>query len=163
MTQTPTIYHYTAQQIIALGGREWTSRQGQRRVYLNAADWAPLAGLDIDWYGTGSIRSVGLPGHSISNGKAGRLLSSSKVWLDVASGRIETTIRAGVDAARLDREIADQLIHTLHESIAAAARPERTAREAAAELGVSRSTIYRRAAAGKLTARKEAGRWLIRL
>lgn len=163
MTQTTSTYHYRPEQITALGGREWTSRQGQHRVYLNGPDWAPLAGLDIDWYGTGSIRSVGLAGHSISNSKAGRLLSSSKVWLDVASGRIETTIRAGVDTARLDREIADTLIANLHVGIAAAARPERTAREAAAELGVSISTIYRRAAAGKLTARKESGRWLIRL
>ena len=88
MTATTTI---TAQQILDLGGREWTGRNGQQRIYLN--NWYELAGLEISRYkGSGSISSAKLNGEWISNRKASMLLAA-KVWFDVKAGELRHTIR----------------------------------------------------------------------
>lgn len=151
---------YTTQQITAIGGRESTTRTGEHRVYLN--NWADLAGLEINYYGNGrSIRAAAFQGATISNTKASRL-TAARVYLDVATGTIRTSIRRIAEEARLD--IGDDLVRAVVAGIRAATTTEVTSREAAAQLGVSVRTVQRRAAAGRLPARKGSrGRWIITL
>src|SRR5690606_35868407 len=100
----------TAQQILALGGREWTGRNGQQRIYLN--DWYKWAGLEISWYkGSGSISSATLNGELISNRKASMLLAA-KVWYDVKARELRHTIRQVAEDARIGY-VADVLIENL--------------------------------------------------
>lgn len=150
----------TAQQILALGGREWTGRNGQHRIYLN--NWYELAGLEISWYGSGNIRSAKLDDELISNRKAGMLMTA-KVWYDVKTGELRHTIRQVAENARIEYA-ADVLIDNLIEAIRRAGARELTAAQAAQELGVSIRTVRRWAATGKITARKNArGHWVITL
>src|SRR5690606_35859028 len=154
---TPTI---TAQQIIALGGREWTGRNGQRRIYLN--DWYKWAGLEISWYKSGSISSAKLNGELISNRKAGMLLAA-RVWFDVEAGELRHTIRQVAENARVEY-VADTLIDNLTAALRRAGARELTTAQAAQELGVSIRTVRRWAATGKITARKNTrGHWTITL
>ena len=151
----------TAQQIIALGGREWTGRNGQQRIYLN--NWPELAGLEISRYkGSGSISSATLNGERISNNKAGMLLAA-KIWYDVKAGELRHTIRQVAEDARIGY-VADVLIENLIEAIRQAGARELTTAQAAQELGVSIRTVRRWAATGKITARKnDRGHWTITL
>ena len=152
---TPTI---TAQQIIALGGREWTGRNGQRRIYLN--DWHELAGLKVSWYKSGSISSATIDGELISNRKAGALMTA-RVWYDVEAGELRHTIRRVAENARIEY-VADTLIDNLTAAIRRAGARELTAAQAAQELGVSIRTVRRWAVTGKINARKDArGHWVI--
>lgn len=158
MTTTTTI---TAQQILDLGGREWTGRNGQRRIYLN--NWHELAGLEITRYkSSGSISSAKLNGELISNRKAGMLMAA-RVWFDVKAGELRHTIRQVAEDARIEYA-ADVLIDNLTEAIRRAGARELTAAQAAQELGVSIRTVRRWAATGKITARKnDRGHWIITL
>ena len=158
MTATTTI---TAQQILALGGREWTGRNGQQRIYLN--NWYKWAGLDISWYkGSGSISSATLNDERISNRKAGMLMAA-RVWFDVEAGELRHTIRQVAENARIEY-VADTLIDNLTAAIRRAGARELTAAQAAQELGVSIRTVRRWAATGKINARKNArGHWTITL
>lgn len=101
---------YTAQQITAIGGSEWTSRDGSKhRVYLN--NWADLYGLEVTRYGTGHIRGATLDGESISNNQAGRLLTSvESVYWDAADSQIHIRYhktKGCIDPDALRAEIAD--------------------------------------------------------
>src|SRR5690554_5118355 len=158
MTATTTI---TAQQILALGGREWTGRNGQRRIYLN--NWYELAGLKVSWYkSSGSISSATIDGEPISNRKAGMLMTA-KVWYDVEAGELRHTIRHVAENARIDYA-ADVLIDNLTTAIRRAGARELTTTQAAQELGVSIRTVRRWAATGKINARKnDRGHWTITL
>lgn len=159
MTTTTTTI--TAQQILALGGREWTGRNGQQRIYLN--NWYELAGLEISRYkGSGSISSAKLNGEWISNNKASLLLAA-KVWFDVEAGKLRHNIREVAESARIGY-VADVLIENLVEAIRRAGARELTTAQAAQELGVSIRTVRRWAATGKITARKNTrGHWTITL
>lgn len=77
----------TAEQMVAIGGREWT-KAGHHRVYVN--DIAGLLGLEVSYYRTGNISSASLDGEGgISNAEAGRLLGAvDKVWFDAADGKL---------------------------------------------------------------------------
>src|SRR5690554_5905096 len=99
----------TAKQIIDLGGREWTGRNGQRRIYLN--NWAELAGLEITRYKNGGIRFAAIGDERISNNKAAAL-ATAKVWFDVETGQLRHTIRREAQNARVG-ELADVLISNL--------------------------------------------------
>src|SRR5690554_3741442 len=99
----------TAKQIIDLGGREWTGRNGQRRIYLN--NWHQLAGLEIERYKSGSIRFASVDGEQISNTKAAKV-AAAKVWFDVETGQLRHTIRRAAEDARIG-EVADTLISNL--------------------------------------------------
>ena|SRR5690554_6871965 len=99
----------TAQQIIDLGGREWTGRNGQRRIYLN--NWHELAGLEITRYKNGGIRFAAINGEQISNTKAAKL-ATAKVWFDMETGQLRHTIRREAQNARIE-EVADTLISNL--------------------------------------------------
>ena len=69
---------------VELGGSRWTSRDGQiTRVYMNVAAWAPLAGLDVDFYKSGNVRSAAFQGEGLSNGVTTALVSS-KLFVDEA-------------------------------------------------------------------------------
>jgi hypothetical protein len=69
---------YTAEQIIAIGGREWKTRDGAKhRVYLEQEVWMPLIGLEVRRYNTGNISSATLKGKPISNSEARRYLDSA--------------------------------------------------------------------------------------
>lgn len=77
---------YTVENMIAIGGSEW-ERHGKHRVYLN--NWAELAGLEVDCYKSGNIRSAAYRGESISNSQAYKILGSiDKVWFDAADGQL---------------------------------------------------------------------------
>jgi len=157
MTTTTTI---TAQQILDLGGREWTGRNGQKRIYLN--NWHELAGLEITRYKSGSIRWATIKGEPISNNKAGMLMTA-KVWYDVETGQLRNTIRSVAENARIEH-IGDVLIDNLVAAIRRAGARELTTTQAAQELGVTARTVRRWAAAGKITARKnDRGHWIITL
>jgi len=99
----------TAQQILDLGGREWTGHNGQRRIYLN--NWAELAGLEITRYKTGAVRFAAIGGEQISNTKAAKV-AAAKVWFDVETGQLRHTIRRAAEEARVG-ELADVLIGNL--------------------------------------------------
>lgn len=149
----------TAQQILALGGREWTGRNGQQRIYL---DWPELAGLKIKRYKSGSISSATINGELISNRKAGMLLAA-RVWYDVEAGELRHTIRSVAENARIEY-VADTLIDNLTAAIRQAGARELTTAQAAQELGVSIRTVRRWAATGKINARKNGrGHWTITL
>lgn len=150
----------TAQQILDLGGREWTGRGGQKRIYLN--NWSGLAGLEIERYKSGAIRCAVIDGEKISNNKAAAL-AAAQVWFDIEAGELRTTIRSAAENARIDY-VADTLIDNLTAAIRRAGARELTTTQAAQELGVSTRTVRRWAAAGKIPARKNArGHWIITL
>lgn len=67
----------TREQMIALGGKPWQPKQGPERVYIN--DWQELAGLEIERYKTGNIKSAYLNGEKISNTRAS-FLANGKVY-----------------------------------------------------------------------------------
>lgn len=71
----------TAEQMKAIGGREWTNPNGgELRIYLS--DWPPFAGLDIDRYKTGNIRYADLDGERISNSQAAKFILGKVWWED---------------------------------------------------------------------------------
>ena len=72
-----------SEQLIAAGGKPWTSATGAVRVYFN--DLADLFGLGLSFYGTGNINSASLDGLEISNSYAKKILAdlgALKVWVN---------------------------------------------------------------------------------
>lgn len=104
----------TEEQMVAIGGKVWTSRDGRkRRVYLplTDADWMRLVGLDIERYKTGNIWMAALRGEKISNAKAIRLIGGAKVYweagqiyIDQVGDEIKADLYAAIlaDIAKLD-------------------------------------------------------------
>lgn len=86
---------YTVEQIEAIGGKRWTKNDGTVRVYLNY--WWEAAGLEIEKYKTGNVKSAALLGHGISN-RAGTYLSGAKIYWE--NGILHTEDLA----TRVDRE-----------------------------------------------------------
>lgn len=77
---------FSTETMIAIGGSHW-QRGDKDRVYLN--EWATFAGLEVDRYNSGSIRSAAYRGEAISNAQAGKMLGSiEKVWFDAADGKL---------------------------------------------------------------------------
>lgn len=68
--------------LMAAGGTRW-SKGGKDRIYFDAT----TLGLEVERYGTGSVRSAEWQDESISNADARRLLSS-KVYVDCADGTL---------------------------------------------------------------------------
>lgn len=68
--------------LLAAGGKRW-SKGGKDRIYIDAT----TLGLEVERYGTGSVRSAEWQGESISNADARRLLSS-KAYVDCADGSL---------------------------------------------------------------------------
>lgn len=68
--------------LMAEGGKRW-SKYGKDRIYFDAT----TLGLEVERYGTGSVRSAEWQGESISNADARRLLNS-KVYVDCADGTL---------------------------------------------------------------------------
>lgn len=68
--------------LLAAGGKRW-SKGGKDRIYFDAK----TLGLEVERYGTGSVRSAEWQGESISNADARRLLGS-KVYVDCADGSL---------------------------------------------------------------------------
>lgn len=95
---------YTAAQIIAIGGSDWTGRAGQRRVYLK--DWPEMVGLDVSYYRTGNVSGASLNGEKISNNRATRLLCAKVWWED---GVIRTTLAAVQEDARVACDLVGAL------------------------------------------------------
>src|SRR5690554_6183525 len=120
---------YTAEQITAIGGREWTGYNGQKRVYLN--NWYDLVGLEISTYKTGNVSSAALNGEPISN-SAGNDLRQAKVWLDVATGQIRTDIGERAKNRHFDgNALVASLLRGIAARVKAATSREVTTREAA--------------------------------
>lgn len=63
----------------------WTAPNGQVRRYIN--NWLELAGIHVECYKTGNIRSVEIDDYEdrVSNAK-GALTAQGKVWLDADNG-----------------------------------------------------------------------------
>lgn len=101
---------YTADQIVAIGGRRW-ERGDKVRVYLN--DWAELVGLETGRYNSGNLRWASLGDEDLSNRKANLLLSAKVYW---ENGRIVTDLARVADSANLD---GAALVERLHAGIAA--------------------------------------------
>lgn len=98
MTATAT---YTAQQITAIGGRDWKGR----RVYLNEV--AELLGIEVAYYGSGNIRHASLDGQTISNTEAARLLGT-KVYLDTTTGHLVVST-TGTTRALTDEQVRERI------------------------------------------------------
>lgn len=153
---------YTAEQIIAIGGREWI-KGDKHRVYLNIEAWAPLIGLEIAYYKSGSIQYAEVAGTKISNRRAYALAATKVYW---EGGQIWISrdcefgaeIRAGIAKAVAALPADDEPTTPAGEAdpaaeTPAAAGPARiiaalraaghTARDIARMVGVSVSTIYR--------------------
>src|SRR5690606_7981417 len=152
---------YTAEQIIAIGGREWI-KGDKHRVYINQDVWSKLIGLDIQRYKSGNISSATLDGVLISNSEAKRILGAiDAVWLDVTTGQIVISryttrpladkvpgwipagIAAAVAALPADDQAGESATPTAAEQITALRAAGHTARDIARMVGVSVSTIYR--------------------
>jgi len=109
---------YTAEQIEKIGGRRWT-KAGHDRVYLNADVWAPLIGLDVEFYGTGNVRGATLEGtDNISNTRTTALLSARVFWEDgqvkvadlvATANRVRVGVTGELLADRLAMGIARQV------------------------------------------------------
>jgi hypothetical protein len=78
---------YTKDQMIAIGGKEWTKSDGTVRVYLNRID--NLIGLHIERYKSGNICYAELLGEKISNRKAAQIMASKVYW---ENGEIYTDV-----------------------------------------------------------------------
>lgn len=77
----------TVAQLVAVGGSRWT-KGTMDRVYFNGVE--ALAGLELERYGTGSIKSAAWRGTGISNTLASKILrdfSEAKLWYDVTAGK----------------------------------------------------------------------------
>jgi len=152
---------YTAEQIIRIGGREW--RKGDRhRVYIGRHVLQRILSLEVDYYGSGSIRRAELRGQRISNSEAGRILASEVFWeageLHIRSASryqrdILEAIAAAVAATEPQRggdtggdtdggQGGDATGATGQGSVEQVAAPQQTA---AAEMAVSRLTALRQA------------------
>lgn len=94
---------YTKDQMIAIGGKEWTKSDGTVRVYLNRID--NLIGLHVERYKSGNICYAELLGEKISNRKATILLSSKVYW---ENGEIYTDI---------DRRYVDAVMHGIAQEV----------------------------------------------
>lgn len=96
---------YTRGQMVAIGGHRWNAGEAGPRVYLN--DWAPWVPFDVEYYGTGNVRSASLFGETISDARAGRILGGKVFWRD---GRIHSSVGAAVTWAGFDGTTADRRI-----------------------------------------------------
>lgn len=149
---------YTAEQIEAIGGRRWSKSDGTLRVYINTEVWAPMVGLEIDYYKSGNIQHAALNGEKISNSKAYKLTAIKVYWQDgkiwiTKDAELADQIRDAIDRAvealdSNDDDTDDQgqdVIDTLAASTTVAKLREtgRTVRQIAAAIGVSISTVYR--------------------
>lgn len=106
---------YTAEQIVAIGGKRWKPATGNaERVYLNF--WEELVEFEVDRYGTGNIRSAALMGQHLSNSVASKV-AGTKVWL-ASDGRIKTTLEAlAYDVGRYGVEM-EEVLKKLHKGVA---------------------------------------------
>lgn len=69
---------YTEEQMIEVGGRPWTSADGEKhRVYLG---WEDLIGFRIECFKSGSIRYAEVDGEKVSNRRAGQLQGIKVYW-----------------------------------------------------------------------------------
>ena len=67
MTTTTTI---TEAQALAIGAKPWTYAKGTR-YYINLTP--EMVGLEIEFYGTGNVRSAKLDGEVVTNGSAAHI------------------------------------------------------------------------------------------
>ncbi|MEU3455550.1 helix-turn-helix domain-containing protein [Micromonospora sp. NPDC006766] len=144
---------YTAEQITRIGGREWRKSDGTLRVYLNVDVWAPLVGLEIEFYKSGNIAHATLNGEKISNRRAAQLTAIKVYWeasqifitRDAALGReIREAIAAEVARTKPAPDDDDLTpTGTAAEQVTALRSAGRTVRQIAEMIGVSISTIYR--------------------
>lgn len=145
---------YTAEQIEAIGGRRWAKTDGTLRVYINEDVWAALIGLRVERYRTGNISSAHLRGERISNSRAGRALTTTKVyWQDgkiwiTKDAELAADIRAAIAQAVAaltsdDDEPTDGGQGDTAGTVNRLRQAGRTVREIAEMVGVSASTIYR--------------------
>jgi DNA-binding NarL/FixJ family response regulator len=143
---------YTAEQIEAIGGKPWTSRDGRiTRTYLNGSLIARLIGLEVERYRTGNISSASIGNETISNLEANRILNS-KAYLQDGELHIETgsrredEIRAAI-VAEIKRTTAedddDPSQSGAVQQVAGLRESGRTVRQIAEMIGVAVSTIYR--------------------
>lgn len=138
---------YTAAQITAIGGNDWTGATGIHRVYLNADTIADMIGLEIERYRTGNIQRAWLNDEKISNSKATHLLTGRVYW---EAGTIHVTGPLGEYADLIRARIADKVAAHAPSTVADADKTVsklrqagQTAKQIAEMIGVSVSTIYR--------------------
>lgn len=100
----------TREQMIAIGGKPWQPKQGPERIYLN--EWHEMAGLEIERYHTGNIKSAYLDGEKISNIKA----------YNLANGKVYFT--EDMLCLEVKPELRPKLLESIAAKIAALATPE---------------------------------------
>lgn len=82
----------TVDRLVELGGSVWI-KDAMHRVYFNVRELLEFAGLELDYYKTGNIKSAKLDGSDISNGKAAKIrseLAMSKFWFDVKENKFKS-------------------------------------------------------------------------
>lgn len=96
--KSPKPIIYSIETMTAIGGSEWTSRDGSKhRVYIN--DWHALAGLDVSYYKTGNVNGATLGGRAIANGRvAGIANAIAKVYYDTTDGALHVTHYGNAEA-----------------------------------------------------------------
>src|SRR5512136_1768988 len=94
---------YTKEQMIAIGGKEWTKSDGTVRVYLNHVD--NLIGMDVERYKSGNVRHAEILGEKISNRRATTLLAAKVYW---ENGEIHTDI---------DSRYVDAVMHGIAQEV----------------------------------------------
>jgi len=158
---------YTAEQIIAIGGREW-NKGGKHRVYLNDDVWTRLIGLEIETYKSGNISSATLGGERISNAEARRYLDAISgvywengkivIWANRTAhhaDKVPAMIRAAIARAVAELDQDDDQdddqgndapapsAPSAAEQITALRQAGRSVRDIAQMIGCAVSTVYR--------------------
>jgi hypothetical protein len=96
----------TTEEALAIGGSEWTGRDGKHRVYLSICD---LMGVETERYKSGNVSYAARNGVKISNAEASRIMGVS---VFVAGGELVITGAESVrtfTAADIEAAVADRL------------------------------------------------------
>lgn len=115
--RTHTEADMNEQQLVAVGGKAWTSKDGTKhRVYFNALDrWY---GLQYTTYNTGNVASATLDGQHLSNSDARRILVATqcgKLWYDLDR---QTWASRDLDS-HYDPNIAQVIVERIEAKVAA--------------------------------------------
>jgi hypothetical protein len=93
----------TPEALTAIGGSRW-QRNGMDRIYFS--NWAEFAGLQLSFYGTGSISGATWQGQLVSNSQGCKLATSiDKLWFDVTDSRFHARFGFGESREATPREV----------------------------------------------------------
>lgn len=101
----------TIDKLMEMGARRWTKGE-KDRLYLNAAG-APMAGLEISRYRSGSVSSARLDGETITNARGSLLVAMvERGYIDLTTDKVVLAYpdRHYVSYAREQEELCGEKI-----------------------------------------------------